>query len=193
MTPARPKQCPGFASKPYSPGQNLFTEHHRTPRNPLVAFIDRGSSIWTRQRTLLSGRGGLHVVTLRRRLPVRSNATLVQASQGGTETGQLGRVRTLPSRVPSPPPSLLLVFTAPILLTELAIYLVFFFFFLPLALFCACPARPKHGPTWPGCPTRSPGPRLVSSGRGAFLRFALARRGRRRSLSRISGYYSKTT
>ena len=46
-------------------------------------------------------------------------------------------------------PSLLLVFTAPILLTELAIYLVFFFFFLPLALFCACPT---DAPTpWPGC------------------------------------------
>ena len=110
---------------------------------------------------------------------VRSNPTLVHATQGGIGTAHFRRVRTLPSRVPSPPPSLLLVFTAPILLTELAIYLVFFFFFLPLALFCAWPARPKHGPTWPPCPRRPPGPRLVSTGRGAFLRFALARKGRR--------------
>ena len=124
---------------------------------------------------------------------VRSNPTLVHATEGGIRTAHFRRVRTLPSRVPSPPPSLLLVFTAPILLTELAIYLVFFFFFLPLALFCACPARPKHGPTWRPCPRRPPGPRLVSSGRGAPRRLSPFRPGQEGKASRISGYYSKTT
>ena len=122
---------------------------------------------------------------------VRSNPTLVHATQGGIGTAHFRRVRTLPSRVPSPPPSLLLVFTAPILLTELAIYLVFFFFFLPsFGSFLCLPSQTEARPdlaNLPG-PAARPAPGFLGP-----RRLSPFRPGQEGKASRISGYYSKTT
>ena len=131
--------------------QGIPQAHLSTAGRP--AGLDRG--------TLSGGRGGLNALLYDVFDPLSYPTSELCIDTKGVWLRHRRRVRTLPARVPSSP-SLLLVFTAQILLTELAIYLVFFFFFfLPsfLWLFSVPALYPTdRRPGLAACPGRPPCP-----------------------------------